>query len=305
MSKLAFVFPGQGAQYVGMGQDFYNNFIESKETFDKATEILGFDVAKLCFEENDDINITEYTQVALLVTSVAMLKVVFSKGYKPDVVAGLSLGEYSGLVANGVLNFEDAVKIVRKRGILMQEAVPVGQGGMSAILNFDRDKIEKICSEIDGIVGIANYNTPNQVVISGEINAVKKASELIKEVGAKRVILLNVSGPFHSMLLKEAGEKLGQELLNVNINNPNIPYVANTTAEYIFTNENIKELLQRQVYTSVKWQQSVEKMIENGIDTFVEIGAGKTLTAMIKKINKNVKTINIKKVEDLERLGEI
>ena len=302
---IAFVFPGQGAQVVGMGKDFYENSELSKNIFDEAAELLDFDVKKVCFEENEAINITEYTQAAMLTTSVAMLEVLKEKGLKPDVCAGLSLGEYCALVASGVMEFEDAVKAVRQRGILMQEAVPTGLGAMSAIIGLDGDVIADICDKIEG-VSVANYNCPGQIVITGVKEAVEKANEELKEAGAKRCVMLNVSGPFHSAMLQPAGEELYKVLENVELKDFTIPYVTNVTAEYV-TNENkseIKEMLKDQVSSSVLWIQSVEKMIEQGVDTFVEIGPGKTLTGFIKKIakavDKEVTTYNVEKYEDVE-----
>ena len=302
---IAFVFPGQGAQVVGMGKDFYENSELSRDIFDEAAKLLDFDVKKVCFEENEAINITEYTQAAMLTTSVAMLEVLKEKGLKPDVCAGLSLGEYCALVASGVMEFEDAVKAVRQRGILMQEAVPTGIGAMSAIIGLDADVIAGICDKIDE-VSVANYNCPGQIVITGKKEAVEKANEELKEAGARRCVMLNVSGPFHSEMLKTAGEELYRVLENVELKDFEIPYVTNVTAKYV-TNENkneIKEMLKDQVSSSVLWIQSVENMIEQGVDTFVEIGPGKTLTGFIKKIakavDKEVTTYNVEKYEDVE-----
>lgn len=298
--SIAFIFPGQGAQIVGMGKDFYENSDLSKEVYEKASELLDLDIKALCFDENENINITEYTQAALLTTSVAMLRVLEEKGIKPDVCAGLSLGEYCAMVASKVMTFEDAVKTVRQRGILMQEAVPVGLGAMCAVIGLDGNVIADICKEIDG-VSVANYNCPGQIVISGESEAVTTAAEKLKEAGAKRCMMLNVSGPFHSPMLKGAGEKLYDVLKSVELNDVfTIPYVTNVTAEYITDTKNIKELLRDQVSSSVMWQQSIEKMLENGVDTFIEIGPGKTLAGFMKRINKEVKMININKFEDVE-----
>lgn len=305
MGKIVFMFPGQGAQYVGMGKDFYDSFACSKETFDKANEVLDIDVKKLCFEENEDINITEYTQAAMVTASVAILKKIEEMGLKPDLTAGLSLGEYCALVASDVMSFEDAVKVVRQRGILMQDTVPAGEGAMSAVLGMKKEAIEAVLPDVEGIVTIANYNCPGQIVISGESKAVAEAGEALKEAGAKRVLPLKVSGPFHSPMLKPAGEKLLDVLADVEVDDPTVPYVSNTTAELITSNDQVKELLGRQVYSSVCWEQSIEKMITDGADTFVEIGPGKTLCGFMRKIDRSVKAINIAKVEDLEKLKEI
>lgn len=303
MSKLAFVFPGQGSQYFGMGKDFYENSKEAENVFDEASGISGMDMKRLCFEENEELNITKYTQPAMLTECCAVLSEIEKRGIKPDVCAGLSLGEYSALVAAGILDFKEALKIVLKRAEYMQEAVPAG-GAMSAVIGFDSGKIEQICADTEGIVEIANYNCPGQIVISGEETAVKRAEEALKEAGAKRVIALNVSGPFHSAMLKGAGEKLRAVLDEASFNEVSIPYVCNVEAEYVTDNKGIRELLERQVYSSVRFQQSIETMIEQGVDKFIEIGPGRTLTGFIKKINRNVKVINIDKFEDLEKLDQ-
>lgn len=312
MSKIAFVFPGQGAQYIGMAQDFYNTMPECKETFDKATELLGFDMAELCFEENERLDKTEYTQAAILTATIAILKAVGKTGIKADITAGLSLGEYCALVANSALSFEDAVQLVRKRGIFMEHEVPDGKGTMAAILGLQSDVIESICNEIQKEQGNpvqpANYNCPGQIVISGEKNAVLAAGEKLKEAGARRVVELKVSGPFHSDMLKGAGEKLAGELKNVTFSDMSIPYVTNVTASILdkeTTAEQIKELLKVQVSSAVKWQQSIENMINSGVDTFIEIGPGRTLSGFIRKIDRTKKVLNIEKIEDLEKLKEL
>jgi [acyl-carrier-protein] S-malonyltransferase len=303
--STAFIFPGQGAQVVGMGKDFYEKYEESREIFDKASELLGFDMKELCFENEKDINITEYTQPALLTVSVAILRVLEQKGIRPDVCAGLSLGEYCAMVASEVMSFEDAVKTVRQRGILMQEAVPLGVGAMCAVLGLDGETVNKVCQGVDDVY-VANYNCPGQIVISGKAEAVEQAAGLLKEAGAKRCMMLNVSGPFHSPLLREAGDKLAEVLKDVKLNDGfTIPYVTNVTAEYVNTTEEIRELLRKQVSSSVMWQQSVENMIAKGVDTFVEIGPGKTLAGFMKRINKEVRMVNIGSVEDLEKAVEL
>ena len=303
MSKIAFIFPGQGAQVCGMGKDFYDNTEIGRQVFDKATSLLGFSVPQLCFEENDRLDITEYTQTAMVTTSIAMMKVLEERGISPDVTAGLSLGEYCALTAAGVMSADDATKAVRQRGILMQEAVPVGIGAMAAILALDAAKIEEVLSSMED-VWIANYNCPGQIVISGRKEAVEAACEKLKEAGAKRAVMLNVSGPFHSKMLEEAGEKLGKVLDNIEISKPRIPYVANVTASYITDKEDVKPLLIEQVSSSVRWQQSVEAMIKDGVDTFIEIGPGKTLAGFMKKISRQVKTLNVEKLEDIEKVVE-
>ncbi len=298
---IAFVFPGQGAQKVGMARDFYDNSDVSRKIFELADENLDFDIKKVCFEENREIDITEYTQAALLTACLSMYKELEKYNLKPDVCAGLSLGEYAAMAVCGVMSFEDAVRAVRKRGKLMQEAVPYGIGSMAAVIGLENEIVEEVCNDIEG-VEVANYNCPGQVVISGIDKSVKKASEQLTEEGARRVLPLNVSGPFHSSMLKDAGEKLGEFLDTIEINNPKIPYVTNVTAEYINENTQIKDLLKKQVCSSVKWQQSVENMIKNGIDTFIEIGPGRTITGFVKKIDSSVKLYNIQKFEDVEKV---
>lgn len=304
MSKIAFIFPGQGAQTAGMGNDFYKNSTLAKEAFDRAGELLNLDMKALCFEENDKLDITEYTQAALLTTCLAMEKEVRSRGLVPDVTAGLSLGEYCALESAGVLSFDDAVKLVRTRGILMQNTVPAGEGAMAAVLGMEADAIEAVLEDREG-VSIANYNCPGQIVITGVTKAVEEAAEALKEAGAKRVIMLNVSGPFHSPMLEEAGEALAKELESVEIHTPKAPYVTNVTADYVTEAAGIKELLAKQVSSSVRWEQSVRKMIADGVDTFVEIGPGKTLAGFMKKIDRSVAVYNIGKWEDLEQISKI
>lgn len=305
MKKIAFVFPGQGAQYAGMGKDFYEQFPESREVFDRAGELLGMDMCGLCFEENDRLDLTEYTQAAMLTTIGAMLKKIETMGLRPQAAAGLSLGEYAALVTAGVLDLYDAIKLVRLRGQLMQEAVPQGVGGMAAVLGMEQAVVEQVCGQTDGIVTIANYNCPGQLVISGEIAAVQAASEKLKELGARRVVPLNVSGPFHSALLKPAGEKLFAALKDTAIHKPQIPYAANVTAEYVTEESGIRELLAEQISSSVRWQQCVERMIADGVEVFVEIGPGRTISSFVKKIDRTKETVNIDKAEDLAKLAAL
>ena len=303
MSKIAFIFPGQGAQVCGMGQDFYEQTETGKKIFDMASGLLGFSMPELCFTPNDRLDITEYTQAAMVTASIAMMEVLKERtGVKPDVAAGLSLGEYPAMVAAGVMSAEDAIKTVRQRGILMQEAVPVGIGSMAAVLAMDAEKIEEVIAPIEG-VQIANYNCPGQIVISGKKEAVEAASEKLKEAGAKRVLPLNVSGPFHSSMLVEAGEKLGKVLEDVEVHEPVIPYAANVTASYVTEASQAKPLLEKQVSSSVRWQQTMEMMLKDGVDTFIEIGPGKTLAGFMKKIDRSVRVINIEKLEDVENFS--
>ena len=299
MSKTAFIYPGQGAQKAGMGADFYENSEIARYIFDQAGEELGLDMKALCFEENDKLDLTEYTQAAMVTTCLAMTRVAENKGLKADVTAGLSLGEYPAIAIAGGMNDMDAIRLVRKRGILMQNTVPAGEGAMCAVISMDAEKIEEVIEPIAD-VSVANYNCPGQIVITGKTKAVEEAAGKLKEAGARRTIMLNVSGPFHSAMLKEAGEKLGKVLEQVELRAFSTPYVTNVTAEYVTEPSEIKELLGRQVYSSVKWQQSVERMIADGVDTFIEIGPGRTLTGFLKKINKNVTGLHIEKVEDLD-----
>lgn len=305
MSKTFFMFPGQGAQFVGMGKTMYDKYEKAREIFDIAGKATGLDIAALCFEENDKLNITEYTQIAMLTVEAAIYAVMEEKGLKCDYTAGLSLGEYGALIAAGVLSYEDAFKVVRQRGIFMQEAVPVG-GAMAAVLGMDAGVIEKICNETEGYVSIANYNCPGQIVITGEEAAVGKASEALKEAGAKRVVPLNVSGPFHSKMLEPAGERLGKVIDETTINEVKVPYVSNVTAQLVTGTVNIRELLVKQISSSVRWQQTIELMIESGVDTFVEIGPGKTLSGFMRKITRdeNIRTYHIETPEELDAYVE-
>ncbi len=304
MSKVAFIFPGQGAQKCGMGKDFYEQSSKAKAIFDKASEILDLDMKALCFEANDKLDLTEYTQAALVTTCLAMEREAEEKGLKPDVTAGLSLGEYAAIAVAGGMSDEEAIRTVRTRGILMQNAVPEGIGAMAAVLGMEANDIEAVIEAIEG-VSIANYNCPGQIVITGYKEAVDKAGAALKEAGAKRVMLLNVSGPFHSPMLKEAGEALGAELNGVSWQGLKIPYVTNVTAQKVTDIKETKGLLEKQVASSVRWEQSIRGMIADGVDTFVEIGPGKTLSGFMKKIDKNVKVYNIQTMEDLENVAAI
>lgn len=301
MSKIAFVFPGQGAQKIGMGKDFYDAFDTAKQIFENASDWLSLDMKALCFEENEKLDLTEYTQAALVTTSLAMVHVVREKGLTPDVTAGLSLGEYCAIEMAGGMSLKSAVCTVRERGILMEHAVPAGKGSMAAVLGMKAEDIENTISSVDG-VEIANYNCPGQIVITGKKEGVERAAELLKENGAKRVIPLNVSGPFHSSMLKKAGQELEKILENQEVSPLKIPYVTNVTGDFVHEEREIKSLLSRQISSPVKWQQSVENMILNGVDTFVEIGPGRTLNGFIRKINRDVSVYSIQTVEDMEKV---
>ena len=256
------MFPGQGAQYIGMGKEFYEKEETAREIFDMAGSVTGLDLPAICFTENDKLSITEYTQIAMLTVEVAILKVLEEKGIHPDVAAGLSLGEYGAIVACGAMRAQEAFAVVRRRGVYMQEAVPEG-GAMSAVMGLSGGIIEEVCQSTLGTVSIANYNCPGQIVITGEADAVKRAGDVLKEKGAKRVIPLNVSGPFHSQMLIGAGERLKKDLEKVQMNELSVPYVANLTADYVTSPENVRELLEKQISSPVKWQQSVEKMLRS------------------------------------------
>ena len=308
MGKVAFVFPGQGAQFVGMGKDFYDNFPVAKETFDIADESLGFSLSKMCFEGPDEELIkTENTQPAILATSIAIYKALEERGVDFDYTAGLSLGEYTALVSAKALEFEEALPLVQKRGKLMQETVPLGKGGMAAIMGLEQEKVREAIEKANsfGIVEIANYNSPGQIVISGEVGALKLAAEEAKNLGAKKVVFLPVSAPFHSSLLKPAGEKLKEELKKVKINNLEKTVVTNVDAKPIYDKNEVFSSLVRQVSNSVLWCDSVNTMLDNGVDTFVEIGPGKSLTGFVKRTAKargeEVNTLNISNVEDFKK----
>lgn len=299
MKKIAFIFPGQGSQYVGMGKDFYETFPCAKEMIDLAEKVSGIPMKELLFEENENINITKYTQIAMLTDELAIWSVLREKGLESVVNAGLSLGEYAALVASGVMTPEDAFRVVAKRGEYMQEAVPTG-GAMTAVLGADTAVIEKICEETEGIVSIANYNCPGQIVITGEQQAVDAAAAALKEAGAKRCTPLNVSGPFHSAMLLPAGEKLAAELEHVEIHEIAVPYITNVTADYVTDPSQVKELLKKQISSSVRWQQSVERMIADGVEAFIEIGPKKSLCGFMKRIDKTVPAYHVDKVTDLD-----
>lgn len=305
MSKTAFMFPGQGTQKAGMGKDFYENSQTAAGIFDSASKLLDIDMKALCFEKNDLLDQTEYTQAALVTTCLAITAVLKEKGLKPDVTAGLSLGEYCAVAVSKGMSTDDAVRAVRQRGILMQTAVPGGQGSMAAVLGMDAQRIESVLAGIGG-VSIANYNCPGQIVITGWKESVEHASEALMEAGAKRVLPLNVSGPFHSPLLKEAGRKLGAVLESIELHSLQIPYVTNVTAGYVDDVREIKPLLEKQVTSSVLWQQSMENMIKDGVEVFVEVGPGKTLAGFMRKINRDVKVYNVETWRDVNKVvGEL
>lgn len=299
MGKTAFIFPGQGAQYVGMAKDFYDAVPVCRNVFETASAASGLDVERLCFTENDELNITEYTQTAMLAAEIAMLKALEEKGCTPDVTAGLSLGEYAALVTSGALTMEDAFYIVRRRGLYMQEAVPSG-GAMVAVLGLDTNVIQEVLDTVPGQISIANYNCPGQIVITGEAGAAEIAIEKLQAAGARRCLKLNVSGPFHSPMLIDAGKKLERVLEQIRFHEIRIPYLTNVTADYVTDSKQIEELLVKQVSSSVKWQQTMERMIADGVETFVEIGPGRTLSGFMKKIDPTKKVLHLEKLEELD-----
>ncbi|MBB3125826.1 [acyl-carrier-protein] S-malonyltransferase [Paenibacillus rhizosphaerae] len=306
MGKIAFVFPGQGAQSVGMGKDFYDAVPASRRIFESADKVLGFPMTNMIFEGPDsELKKTFNTQPALLTASVAAFEAVREQGISPDFVAGHSLGEYSALVASGVLSFEDAVGTVRARGEFMEQAVPGGQGAMAAVLGAEREALAELCRSITAeghLVELANLNCPGQIVVSGSKEGVALVGERVKEAGGKRAIPLEVSGPFHSSLMKSAAEKLGGKLQPLRVDEPAIPVIANVTARPAASAEDIRGLLVEQVYSPVLWEDTVTYLISQGVDTFVEIGPGNVLTGLIKKTDKSVKLMNVSSLDSLETL---
>ncbi|QAA34188.1 ACP S-malonyltransferase [Clostridium manihotivorum] len=302
--KIALLFSGQGAQYVGMGKELYDNYDSAKRVFDKADKVLGISLKEICFEGPDtELNKTENTQPAILTTSIAALKVIEEKGIKYDVVAGLSLGEYSAHVAAGTINFNDAVTLVKKRGSYMQEAVPLGIGAMSAVLGMETEALNACVEESKqfGIVEVANYNCPGQIVIAGEKDAVEKCGALLVEKGAKKVVPLTVSGPFHTSMMKPASEKLSVELDNIELTQFNTPIISNVNAEYVISSDEVKALLVNQVMSSVKWEESIRLMIKDGVDTFIEVGPGRALSGFLKKIDRSVNVFNVEDIKSLDK----
>lgn len=303
MTKTAFLFAGQGAQTLGMARDLYEHFDIVKATFEQASQILGYDIRHLIDEEQDKLNQTRFTQPAILTTSVAIYKLLIEKGISPDIVAGLSLGEYSALVAAGALDFETALQLVAKRGQLMEEAAPAGSGKMVAIMNAEVSVIESACQSASdlGVVSPANYNTPQQIVIGGEVTAVDKAVDILKETGVKRMIPLQVSGPFHTALLEQASQGLAEVLEEVTFNDFRLPLVGNTEAT-IMKKKAIKSLLARQVMEPVRFYESIAEIQAFGVDRVIEVGPGKVLSGFIKKIDKNLPTFAVNDLASLEAL---
>jgi len=307
MGKIALVFPGQGAQSVGMGKDAYDSCPEARQLFERADETLGFSLSSLIFEgPEDQLKITYHTQPALLVTSLALYEVFKKKGIAVDYVAGHSLGEYSALTVSGVLAFEDAVATVRKRGEFMEQAVPGGQGAMAAVLGADRARLSELCESITrsvGTVELANVNCPGQIVVSGSKEGVQAVIEQGKEAGAKRVIPLEVSGPFHSSLMRPAAEKLSGVLAGLAMKPAEVPVVANVTARPVTDPERIRALLVEQVYSPVLWEDTITWLIGEGVDTFIEIGSGTVLSGLIKKIDRQVRAVSLNSLEAIEQFA--
>lgn len=302
--KVGFVYSGQGSQYYGMGQELYESEPIFKQTIDEADQIVDFDLKELMFDENEKLHQTEYTQPALLAMEVGLTRLLAAKGIKPDVAAGLSLGEYAALVASGALDFAETVRLVQKRGRFMTEAVPSGKGAMAAIMGLDRQSVITVCKQFEdqGVIVPANYNMPGQIVIAGEKQVLDQAVDSFIQSGAKRVIPLNVSGPFHSELLEPAAVNLAEELQHVRLSPMTIPVVTNLTGSVIASSEEIVPTLIQQVKSPVYWEECIETMIQMGVDYFVEVGPGRTLCSFIKKIDRSVKTQNVENQQTLEKV---
>lgn len=304
--KVAYVFPGQASQYAGMGKELYKEFPVAAAVFNRADEALGFSLSRLCFEgPGEELNLTANTQPAVLTTSAACLEVLNALGGPvPCAVAGHSLGEYTALVAAGSLIFEDAVRLVRKRGRYMQEAVPVGEGGMAAVMGLNTELVVETCLKASGsgVVEAVNLNCPGQVVIAGDTAGLKAAEPLLKAAGARRVMPIPVSAPFHSSLMVPAGKRLAEDLNKVPVADPKIPVVANVSAELVSSGPEVRESLIRQVYSPVRWEECVLKLISLGADTFIEVGPGKVLSGLIKKISRDVTILNVEDRASLEKV---
>lgn len=307
MRKVGFIFPGQGAQYVGMGKELYDNFSEAREVFNKADEILGRNISNLCFQgPMEELTSTDNTQVAILTTSIAALEVLKKHNISPSMVAGLSLGEYSALVSSGALSFEDALSLVEKRGRFMKEDSDKNKGEMAAVLGVSEEIIQQVCNQCRdlGVISIANYNCPGQIVIAGEMEPLNKAIELLSEKGAKKIIKLPVSGAFHTELLENASNKLREELEKVDFEAFSVNFIPNLTGDVLESVENLKDILKNQVKNSVQWEKSINTMINEGVDTFIEVGPGKALSGFVKKVNRSLKVYNVEDVASLNKALE-
>jgi len=300
--NLVFMFSGQGSQYVGMGKDLYDNYKSAAEIIDRADNIMDFDLKDMMFNgPEEELNNTKNTQPAIYTVSAAVGAVLKEKGLKAAAAAGHSLGEYSALYAAGVLSFEDGLKLVRKRGELMDEADPDGIGTMTAVIGLDAESVEEVCREVDGVCQVANYNSPAQVVISGEVDAVEKAENLLDEKGAKRVISLSVSGAFHSKLMKPAKEELKKAIDNVEFKSADLPLIANVTADYVETAAEIKEALIKQLNSSVRWVETINRFKDDGYENFVELGPGRVLKGLMRRIDRSLNAYNVEDEKSLNK----
>jgi [acyl-carrier-protein] S-malonyltransferase len=306
MKQTAFIFPGQGSQYVGMGKEFYDNFKIAKEVFEEADDTLRFSISSLCFQGPEEaLKLTENTQPAILTVSIAALKVLQTeKGIHPQFAAGHSLGEYSALITSGALTFSEAVRTVRLRGKFMQEAVPVGEGAMAAVLGMERESVENLCEEaaVGEVLSPANFNCPGQIVIAGHLKAVQRAIEKVKQEG-KKAVLLPVSAPFHSPLMKPAGARLEKVLEDISVKELNVPVVTNVEADINTSKEKVKALLVAQVSSPVRWEESMRRMIGEGLEKVLEIGPGKVLSGLMKRIDAKIETMNLEDLQSLKKIS--
>ena len=299
--KIGFLFPGQGAQTVGMGKDLYDNFEGYRNVYNKVKEITGIDVADITFNKEEELNQTKNTQICILTMSLAILELLKKENIESEISSGLSLGEYSALINSGAISFEDGVKIIKKRGELMQEFCPEGDWSMVAILGLDEEKVNEICKNIkSGFIAPANYNCPGQIVISGEKKAIEKAIEKAKEAGAKKAVELKTSGPFHTEMLKEAAEKLREELENIDIHQFKTTVIKNIDGKEYSNEDNIKDILSKHITNPVRFEQGIKTMLDKGVDTFIEVGPGKSLSGFVKRSSRDVKILNINDITSFE-----